>query len=90
MAVRLEGSIKRWIGLSTDTKPEPGQFSPDGEELTSAELPAGSSFLESDTGLIYRWNGHDWLPGEGPVVDHLRAIEGLLREVVQRLPEPGL
>jgi len=59
MAVRLEGTIRRYLGLSTDTKPKVGeQF--DGAEVTARELPAGSSFLETDTGRILRWDGEAW------------------------------
>lgn len=56
MAVRLEGNIRRWIGLSTDTKPFVGEQA-DGLEVTAGDLPPGSSFLETDTGRIYRYDG---------------------------------
>lgn len=53
MAVRLEGSIQRWLGLSTDAKP-------------TGDVSAGSSFMETDTGRIYRYDGTAWtVPGEG-------------------------
>lgn len=52
--VRLEGTIKRFIGTSDDTKP--GVPSNRDEEL-----PAGSSFLEVDSGKIYRWDGLGWV-----------------------------
>ena len=57
MAVKLEGTIKRFIGLSTDTKPRPGGFV-DGNAIET--IQPGSSFLESDTGRIFRWDGSDW------------------------------
>ena len=61
MAVTLEGSIKRYIGLSTDAKPRPftgaAENSVLGDMPAGETLPAGSSFLETDTGLIYRWDG---------------------------------
>ena len=59
MAVRLEGTIKRFIGASTDTKPVVGRLF-DGSILADRDLPPGSSFLESDTGRVYRWNGFEW------------------------------
>lgn len=59
MAVKLESTIKRYIGLSTDTKPRVG-VAFDGYVVLANDLPAGSSFLESDTGRIYRWDGSDW------------------------------
>ena len=53
MTVKLEGSISRYIGLSTDTKPV-------GDFANGEIVPVGSSFLETDTGRIYRWNGAHW------------------------------
>lgn len=44
--VLLHGGIKRFTGTSQDTKPQ--------------DIPAGSSFLETDTGRIYRFNGDMW------------------------------
>lgn len=81
MAVTLEGSIKRYIGLSSDAKPEIGDREVDGEELTRANLPAGSSFLEADTGVVYRWNGSEWIAGNTPEMQKLSAMEGLLSEI---------
>lgn len=51
MAVILEGSIRRYIGLSTDAKPAVGLDDP---------LPAGSTFFETDTKRIYRYSGALW------------------------------
>ena len=49
--VTLEGSIQRYIGLSTDEKPRSTATEP---------VPAGSSFFETDTWRIARWDGTDW------------------------------
>lgn len=49
--VTLEGTIKRFVGLSTDTKPS---------STPTNTIPAGSSFLESDTGRIARFTGLEW------------------------------
>jgi len=46
MAVVLERSNERYIGLSTDTKP--------------TSPPAGSLFWESDTGATYVYTGSAW------------------------------
>ena len=88
MTVRLEGSIRRWIGLSSDTKPEPGQtgFDPLTNAhvpLVAADVPAGSSFLETDTGLIWRWNGEQWTSAPGEESDLLYVAQALLVEVTQ-------
>jgi len=53
MAVKLEGSINRYLGLSTDSKPV-------GDFASGQIIPVGSSFMETDTGRIYRWNGGGW------------------------------
>jgi len=53
MAVKLEGSINRYLGLSTDAKPV-------GDFANGEIIPVGSSFMETDTGRIYRWNGEGW------------------------------
>lgn len=58
MTVRLESTIKRFIGLSVDAKPN--GLGDDGV-FRSVNLPPGSSFLEEDTGRIYRWNGEIWV-----------------------------
>lgn len=76
--VKLESVTRRYIGLSTDTKP----VSP------SDEVTPGSSFLESDTGKIYRWNGQEWLcpPADTEALEISRAMLlelGQIRELLQ-------
>ena len=68
MTVRLESAIKRYIGTSDDIKPRP--------ESTGETLPAGSSFLESDTGRIWRWDGFDWTNFAG--ADEQAALLGAI------------
>jgi hypothetical protein len=87
MAVRLESSIRRWIGLSTDEKPSLG-LNADGTTVTAQDLTPGSSFLETDTGRIYRWDGvASWrvpIPDDDAAVRHqeLMLILGSIREVL--------
>ena len=82
MAVTLEGSIKRYIGASTDTKPSVGrQF--DGTTIAATELPAGSSFLERDTGIIYRWNGESWAIPPPDINETLYVLEAILAQLTQ-------
>ena len=52
MAVRLEGTIKRFIGTSSDEKP-------------TTDVPPGSSFLEANTGIVSRFDGMTWIPQPG-------------------------
>lgn len=56
MAVTLESGtgIKRFRGLSTDAKPQPGTLV-DGETL--GDIKVGSIFTELDTGERYVWGG---------------------------------
>ena len=74
MATQLDGTIKRWIGISSDVKPVVG-LNPDGTTLAASDLPPGSSFFESDTGTIFRWTGTGWV---APQPD-TRIIELLTR-----------
>lgn len=85
MAVRLEGTIKRYIGLSTDAKPNPAYGAgPDDASLTKTDVLPGSSFLESDTGKIYRYDGTEWRyggPAENPQELLLAALLLEVREL---------
>lgn len=83
MAVRLEGPIRRYIGLSTDDKPVLGlQF--DGSTIAASDLPSASSFLETDTGLIYRWNGADtWTLAAAGTDEQLSVLQAILIEITQ-------
>lgn len=73
MAVTLEGSIKRWIGRSDDIKP------------TEADgvIPPGSSYMESDTGRILRWNGDVWTPVESTNDDTVSMLSAILSTLEQ-------
>jgi hypothetical protein len=63
----LESSIKRFIGLSSDAKPTEG-------------VPAGSSFLETDTGHIARFDGDGWREAVDPAHDANQLLAELLAE----------
>ena len=83
MTVKLEGPIRRYIGLSTDDKPRLGaQF--DGSTIAASDLPAASSFMETDTGLIYRWNGADaWVLAAAEADEQLYVLQAMLVEITQ-------
>jgi len=49
MTVRKIAAIKKWQGLSTDTKPT----------LTDAD--SGSTFYELNTGEAFIWSGSEWV-----------------------------
>lgn len=53
----LETTIKRFIGLSTDRKPYAAP-----RETGEEKPPDGSTFLEADTQMIYRWLADHWWP----------------------------
>ncbi len=91
MTVRLEGATKRFVGLSIDSKPTLGRQA-DGSTTTAADLPPGSSFLESDTGSLYRWDGEAWHMTTSGVstaavarTDPLLVAIQALTDVVERL-----
>ena len=79
MAIKLEGTIRRFIGASTDAKPKPGSFF-DGRTLEAADVTAGSSFLETDTGRIYRWDGESWAypTSGGTSIDSPPTADGMM------------
>ena len=89
MTVKLEGTIRRYIGLSTDVKPELG-YQSDGSTIASSDLPAGSSFMETDTGNIYRWNGSSAWTLPIPESDELYVLQSLLRELTELRQMVGL
>lgn len=74
MAVKLESTVKRYIGLSTDAKPYPS---------ATDTIPAGSSFFETDTWKIARFDGADWRheSQESEIVDKLDELLQELREI---------
>ena len=82
MTVRLEGTIRRYIGLSTDEKPVLG-LQEDGSTIEASDLPAGSSFLESDSGRIYRWSGEAWTLPVAETDEQLYVLQALLMEITQ-------
>lgn len=50
MTISAIGSMNnRFIGLSTDTKP-------------TSDIPAGATFLEYNTGYLWIYNSHAWVP----------------------------
>jgi hypothetical protein len=49
MSVKITTNEKRYIGLSTDTKP------------SDSTLPAGSTFHELNTGKQFVWDGAAWV-----------------------------
>jgi len=68
MAIRLETSINRYRGLSTDAKP--GRDAEDAGGLQTP--PVGSVFTETDTGARFIW------PGSWPWVRQKQTIEAYL------------
>lgn len=81
MAVRLESNITRYIGLSTDVKPTlvtPARTIPGTTQIVAAQpaVAAGSSFLETDTGRIARYDGHTWVyqAGDTDLLDKLDLL----------------
>ena len=73
MTIRLEGSINRYLGLSTDAKPV-------GDFANGETIPVGSSFMETDTGKIYRWDGGAWKYAS-PEDDQAQLLAAILSEL---------
>ena len=70
MAVTIEGSIQRFRGLSTDTKPE-------------EDVKTGSVFTEVDTGARYVWTGsRPWIRQEQTIEALLNALLEVEEEIL--------
>ena len=90
------GNIHRYIGDSFERKPMPGEKLEDGTTIDrtgNKSIPAGSSFLEEDTGRIFRWTGQRWVappvPQPDPRIDVLLdEIQALREELTTGLPVP--
>ena len=66
MAVRLEGPVKRYIGSSTDDKP-------------MDDIPSGSSFLETNTQDIFRFDGRMWVKTTNNEEENSLYFERIIR-----------
>ena len=73
MTVILERAIKRFTGISTDTKP--------------TSVPAGSYFWEYDTNDVYKtYDGTNWLVQTAKSVTHGSAETMLFNQAVSDYP----
>lgn len=79
--VRMESSIKRYIGHSSEQKPRPGALLEDGTVITFEDLKVGSSFLEEDTGFISRWTGIVWSEPVVEAAEELEVLNQILAEM---------
>ncbi len=90
MPVELESgtAIKRWRGLSSDTKPRYTE-----EDQVRTEIPVGSQFRETDTGRRYVWSERDGWELENQTIEALFAeMNGNLAQLIelQRQANVGL
>lgn len=76
MAVRLEGAIRRYAGLSTDDKP-----ASTGDDT----IPVNSIFFETDTWRLARWDGTKWAYQRSSDEDRSSAVHEELVKIRQLL-----
>lgn len=73
MAVQKIATISKWIGLSTDVKPE--------------NVPVGSEFWEYDTGSTYiTYDGTEWVSKANEIIDYEDRLvddQGLTTDGIQ-------
>ena len=79
MATTLEGSIRRYIGLASDRKPGVAPLS----DVAEIAPPVGSTFFESDTGTIYRYDNGAWRVPES--TDQTNVLLGHILAELQRI-----
>lgn len=89
MTARLVTTIKRFIGTSAVIKPRPGDWLNDTGEyiLKDTDVPAGSTFLESDTDRMFKWDGEAWRLSrvEVDTLTTLDDIKEILSEMLSHL-----
>jgi hypothetical protein len=81
MAVQQTGTIRRYIGLSTDPEPQ---------LTTTDRIPAGSELFFTDTFQTARFDGATWRHQEqadGETVEVLREVVVVLQEIKTLLIE---
>ena len=79
--MKLEGTINRYIGTSKEPKPRPGMII-DGATVQAKDLPAGSSFMEEDTGRVFRYDGIGSWSQEDQLLDELRGLRSTMEAVL--------
>lgn len=88
----LVTAIKRFLGKASDPKPTVGKQFQDVNTgnppatTTSIDLPVGSTYMEEETGDIWRWNGNAWVlpPKDTAAYENLtKAIRELRMEMVR-------
>jgi hypothetical protein len=80
VAIRLESTTRRFIGLSTDPRPVSGAQA---DGAIAAEIPVGSSLLLTDTWEIERWDGTAWRHSarSEEIAERLDAQLAVMREI---------
>ena len=91
-ASELKGPQRRFIGTSATPKPYPHDGSGKYDEPNS--IPVGSSFFETDTGKMWRWDDDAWAHApeltQGLIYEVLERIEGQLARTNDLLEEISL
>ena len=82
MTARLEASIQRWRGNSSDEKPRAGVLVL-GE--SALEIRQGSEFIEEDTGQRYRWDGFNWILQEQTIEALFLALMNINQDMLAAL-----
>lgn len=75
MTVKLEGTVRAYVGESTDVKPT--------SDPASGTIPAGSTFEEVDTGRTAKYDGYRWryVDSNVPLLDKLDELLMELKEI---------
>mgnify|MGYP001613850108 CR=1 FL=1 len=82
-----DSSARRYVGVSADRKPRPGQVGTDGATVDEAHYPDGSVLTEVDTGLQYVWHDQRWKLIRHPLSGLVQQILAEQRKQTQLLQE---
>jgi hypothetical protein len=72
MTVRLVTTIKKYIGSSIDPKPA---------SSATEVIPAGATFLETDTGEMYHFDGEVWTQTSETAASTDQYLSAILVEI---------
>ena len=78
---------KAYVGYSTDYKPHLGIASDGVTSVLAADLPAGSTFYELDTGKTLIFDGRGWIypivPGHNDMAEKFAKLEATMNELLK-------
>lgn len=86
MAYTRATTSRNYYGLSSERKPYIGTQS-DGTSLTATELPKGTTATELDTGIVFTFDGREWIIVPMPPREDLAAKFDEMQSTLTKMNE---